>query len=86
VAAVRIDTTYTFEKVPLTSRKNLPCPKCGVKVRRQRTTYQTLNPYNKDRETGRPKTVGQIYKELELAAEEWKKLPELCFTCSKDES
>lgn len=71
--------TYTFDKVTLAAVKNLPCPVCGKKTRRQATFWQTLNPYNTV--DGRPKTEKEIRAELHVEAEAWRAVPEPHMKC-----
>lgn len=40
--------TVRFEPVTRQASKNLPCPGCGKKVRRQRIFEMTLSPFNKN--------------------------------------
>jgi hypothetical protein len=55
--------TYRFREIKHQASKNLPCPGCGKKVRRQRTFGQTLNPFNKNAD-GKVKTELEIVREL----------------------
>lgn len=71
--------TVHFRELSWQGRKNLPCPSCGKKVRRQRTFTQTLNPFNKI--GGRPKTSREIYAELREQAEAWEAVPVECTPC-----
>jgi hypothetical protein len=74
-------TTVRFEPIPRRAVKNLPCPGCGKKVRRQRTFTMTQNPFNKDPETGLPRTFQQIWAALGVECAEWESQPETCTTC-----
>ena len=67
--------TYTFQKVPHQASKSVPCTVCGKKVRRQRTFFQTLNPFNKNAD-GQVKTVPEIVRELDEQAMSWQAEPE----------
>lgn len=73
---------YRFEKVALTGHKTTQCMKCGKKLRRQRTFWQTLNPFNR-RPDGLPKSRADILKELQSEIEAWKQEPEVCQACSE---
>jgi hypothetical protein len=77
---VRTVIQYTFERVPLTVSKTGKCPECGERVKRATTFYQTINPYNKT-EDGRPKTYKDIYPELQVEADEWRKIPPVHARC-----
>jgi len=74
-------TTVRFQEFTRQGQKSLPCPGCGKKVRRQRTFSMTLNPWNKDPETGLPRTRGQIWNALGVKAAEWQAKPEKCTPC-----
>ena len=54
---------------------------CGKRVRRSRTFTQTVSPFNKDPETGDPKTLSQVIESLRAEASAW--LPD--YTCSTHE-
>jgi hypothetical protein len=74
-------TTYRFEEIARTGRKNLPCPSCGKKVRRQQAFTMTLNPYNRDPETGLPRTRSQISAALGEQVREYEQQPVTCTPC-----
>lgn len=76
--------TTTFERVPLTVKKSVPCTVCNRKVRRQRTFEQTINPWNKTSD-GKVKTYKHIYPELEAKAAAWKAEPETHSDCEASE-
>ena len=72
--------TIRFEEVWRAARKNLPCPGCGKKVRRQTTLFQTINPWNKNA-AGEPKSREEIHSELAVEAAEWEREPVQCKAC-----
>lgn len=72
--------TITFEEVTRRAAKNLPCPDCGKKVRRQTTFMQTINPWNKNA-AGEPKTRQEIQDELKADAAAWVQEPVRCTAC-----
>lgn len=72
--------TITFPPVKRRAVKNLPCPDCGKKVKRQTTFEQTLNPWNKNA-AGEPKSVPEIREELRVEAEAWEAEPVQCKAC-----
>jgi hypothetical protein len=80
--------TERYEQVPLTAHKNLPCPACGKKVRRQRTFTETINPFRRDLTPGMSSTeVFQVVmKSLQAKADEWAKKPVLCTPCEDGEA
>lgn len=73
-----------FEEVKLFGRKTCKCARCGKRLRRQMTFWQTLNPYNL-RPDGQPKTRADIMAELQAERERWMTEPELCFACREKE-
>ncbi|WP_372344637.1 hypothetical protein [Streptomyces sp. KL116D] len=75
--------TYTFRKVPHQAAKSVPCTICGKKVRRQRTFFQTLNPFNKN-DQGLPKTELEIVRELDAQATRWHAEPETHPKCESE--
>lgn len=76
----------TFTKITWTGVRQGKCSGCQKYTRRQKQFMQTLNPFNKDPETGRPKTVRQIQTELRLQAREWGADPVFCTSCEQSES
>lgn len=77
--------TYRFREIKHQASKNLPCPGCGKRLRRQRTFIQTLNPFNKNAE-GRVKTELEIVRELNATASEWEQKPERHDACQTREA
>ena len=76
-----ITTTHTvFEKVTLGWTKTVPCTLCGRKVRRSKTFWQTLNPWNRDA-NGNPRTRAEIRVDLVVTAKVWQALPETHTKC-----
>lgn len=72
--------TYNFDEVSIKATKT---GKCGCGKRRTRTQkfYQTLNPFNRNKD-GSPKNREEILIDLENEAASWKKLPMTCNACS----
>ena len=77
--------TYRFREIKHQANKNLPCPGCGKKLRRQRTFIQTLNPFNKNSD-GQVKTELEIVRELVAKAGEWESKPETHDACQTGEA
>lgn len=72
----------TFPRVARTFVKNVRCKGCGFfPLRRQKTFYQTINPFNFNELTRRPKDRGQIDRELCDEGAEWQREQELCSEC-----
>lgn len=72
--------TYQFQKVTWPDQKSVPCPGCGKKVRRSKTFWQTLNPFNKLPD-GTVKDRRDIMRELRDEANAWRGQPEQCSKC-----
>jgi hypothetical protein len=68
-------TTYTFREIGLYPKKSGKCPACGKRATRSKHIYQTLNPYNRNKETGEVKTAEEIYAEVKVATAAWKDAP-----------
>lgn len=77
--------TYRFRKVTHQVSKNLPCPACDKKLRRQKTFMQTLNPFNKNAD-GQVKTELEILRELSAKAAVWQAKPETHPACESGEA
>ncbi len=75
-------TTYHFQVIGRQAKKNLPCPGCGTKVRRQTTLTNTLSPFNKDPQTGKVRTLEQIREHLRDLAALWEQEPVRCTPCA----
>lgn len=65
-----------FQEVGLGGKKRFKCA-CGKRVVRSRRFYQTLNPYNKNKD-GSVKTQGQIMSECSAQFVAWQKVSEPC--------
>lgn len=75
-------TTYHFDGPRVQATKNLPCPWCGRKVRRQRTFQHTVNPFNR-RDDGTPKTWDEVRQDVLAEVEAWKAVPEPHTACAE---
>lgn len=75
---MRIHVTY--DRLTHQVVKNLPCPSCGRKTKRQRTFSMTENPLNRNPD-GTVRTRAEITQRLRELGDEWQRLPELCTTC-----
>lgn len=77
--------TVTYDKVTYRAEKRVPCDHgCDRQVKRATTLYQTLNPFNKNA-AGQPKSREEITAELRVKAEAWRKEPETCAHCHREE-
>ncbi len=63
-------TTYRFTEVSAKASRNLKCP-CGKRFKRSETITNTVNPFNKDPETGEPRTYAQVQQVVNAKAAEW---------------
>ena len=67
-------TIYHFKELKIKKIKYGYCDKCNKKYQESRTFSQTINPWNKNSD-GSIKTHHDIYKELDIQADEWLKTP-----------
>ena len=67
-------TLVTFEPVKLRASKIGKCL-CGKTLKRAYTFEQTINPFNRNKQTGLIKTWQEIRAELKIEAEKWEKEP-----------
>ena len=77
---------YTFNKIKVSSKISNVCKKCGKKRTRTISNYQTLNPFNKNKE-GKLKNTSEIREELEISVS--KKIQKLkkyfiCASCQNN--
>jgi hypothetical protein len=71
--------TYRYDAVKHTTKKRVSCRSCGKSFYRQRTFYQTINPFNKNAE-GYPKSRSEIWTELKAESESWQP-DDICSKC-----
>lgn len=77
-------TTYIFEEVKWPSgTRRLKCRSCGKRFTRSRTFTQTINPFNKNGTTGKPKARTEILRELKAEAAAWQP-DDSCTTCKAE--
>lgn len=67
----------TYREFKVSARKSGKCPCCGKRIARQKTFYQTMNPFNLNAE-GIPKSASEIFASLEDEAAEWRSEPVSC--------
>ena len=72
----RVTTTYA--RVKVTAVTAGPCPVCGRRVRRSRVFSQTVNPWNRNAATGRPRTPHEVQLAVEQEAADWRRIADLC--------
>lgn len=74
--------TIRFQEFSQLATKNLPCPSCSKKVRRQTTLTMTLSPYNKNPD-GTVRSARQIREALLEQAQQWSAEPVMCTPCTE---
>ncbi len=47
------------------------CPTCWKRVKRSRTFEKTVNPFNRNRDTGLPKTWDEVAADLDTEVAAW---------------
>jgi len=69
--------TYTirFEQVTRTAVRKGKCTICGKSGRRQTTIMHTVNPFNRNKITGEPKTYDEVRKSVWDEAMAWEAEP-----------
>lgn len=70
----------SFPVIKLTGNKTCRCAGCGKRVRRSKTFWQTLQPYN-CKGNGEVKTRKEIEDELKHELTKWKVRDEWCGGC-----
>lgn len=60
-----------FDKVQRRFTKTGKCPACGRQATRSTTIWHTVNPFNKDPETGAPRTREQVRAEVAREGYAW---------------
>lgn len=73
--------TYRFQEVTYQATRSLKCA-CGKRFRRSRTFSHTINPFNRNKETGQPKTYAEVYKDVKAEGEAWQPEP-VCTGCKE---
>lgn len=77
-----VTITYKFQKITWPGKQYGDCRECGKRfVVRKRTFVRTVNPLNKNPETGRMKTPSQVEKDVREEARAWSKLQPICTGC-----
>lgn len=65
---------YNFNEVHLSGSKSGICPICGKKAKRSTKVYQTLSPFNKNK-NGLLKSRDEILQEITVELQDWKDDP-----------
>lgn len=63
-------TTHVFPKIEAKRSHSGHCPVCGRAVRRSRTFWHTVNPFNR-RADGTVRTPAEVRVEVEREADAW---------------
>jgi len=66
--------TINYSKIGFVCKKSGICPICKKRATRSKEFYQTINPYNKNKD-GTVKDGGDIMEEENIKADRWKELP-----------
>ncbi|GKV89323.1 hypothetical protein [Pectobacterium carotovorum] len=66
--------TTRYEEVATVAEKSGKCVVCGKACKRREKFYQTLNPFNKNKD-GSVKSYAQILSEIKERAAAWKLEP-----------
>jgi hypothetical protein len=74
------DSKISFEEISLKSTRRGTCSSCGRRTSRVFKVWQTLNPFNKNKD-GVPKSRGEIYTELRVDLRIKTSVPLLCSGC-----
>jgi len=73
-----------FPEIKVYGEKSVKCDAgCGHRIRRKKTFWQTLSPFNKKAD-GSIKNVDEVYAELRAERDEWKAAPMTCKTCTAE--
>ncbi len=77
--------TYRYAPHKVSAKKTVKCEGCGKRMTRSTTFEQTENPFNRNKETGLPKTLPEIYAELKQEKQEWEsdKSGYYCWPCEE---
>lgn len=67
--------TYRFQEVKHREERSFVCTVCDKKGKRSRTFTNTINPFNKDPETGLMRSYQQIVEKLRAEGAEWSPVP-----------
>jgi hypothetical protein len=72
--------TVRFDEIKCSSTRNGKCA-CGKRVTRSKTFYQTVNPYNRNKD-GSPKTRNEVWDSVREEARNWNPVF-ICKKCQK---
>lgn len=67
--------TTAFDKIERHFTKRGKCPACGRQASRSTTIWHTLNPFNKDPQTGAPRTREQVVAAVLAEGAAWRAAP-----------
>lgn len=63
-------TTYTFQRIQARRQHAGICPVCGRQVRRSRTFWHTVNPFNRN-DDGTVRTPAEVRDRVNAEADAW---------------
>lgn len=75
-------STIRFDEVKATRERTFECAGCGKRIKRQKTDWATINPWNVD-ENGNPKTYEQVRKDVSRKLDKWEAEPKYCSSCNE---
>lgn len=64
-------THIRFPVVSYRTQRTVECPACGRKRTIARTFEHTINPFNKNKETGEQKTRAEVQADVRAEAQAW---------------
>lgn len=72
----------TYRKMRYPARKYGECKSCGKRIKRQRTFWHTVNPFNKNAD-GFPKSPSEVWQDVKAEGLAWEKerLDDQCQAC-----
>ncbi len=70
----------SFEIARAQTRAAFICAACGKRSKRQKSFWQSVNPFNKNA-NGTPKTRAQVQADVSAEATAWRKSVTLCAAC-----
>lgn len=75
-------TRIKFDECSFKTTKKGKCAGgCGKSLKRTKTFTQTVNPFNKNKATGLPKTYREVQQAVTLEGERWESIPVICEGC-----
>lgn len=70
----------SFDKISLSASKSCKCIGCGKRLSRQKTEYETVNPFNVNSD-GTMKARDEVRRSVQQKLAKWREAPETCSGC-----